>query len=173
MKKAIIFAMILMSLLLSSCSLGGANSSKIFTDDRSVANAHFEEILSAIKEQDGETLKSMFSKKALTEAVNIDQTIAELFQMMQGEVQSYDDWGGPTVDDSFEDGERWQSMLSYYDLTTDEQKYRFAIKIYTIDTANPDNVGISSMYVINAKDSDLEYAYGGDGEWRPGIIIES
>ena len=50
--------------------------------------------------------------------------------------------------------------------------YRIAIQSFTVDTANPNNVGIWSLYIIKAEDDEDPYsAYRGDGKYTPGIHI--
>lgn len=43
---------------------------------------------------------------------------------------------------------------------------------YTQDTANIDNLGIHSLYIIKSEeDTDISFAYWGDGKDTPGINI--
>ncbi len=92
----------------------------------------------------------------------------------QGEITKYDDWGGPCIETGKNDGERqgtWKSLQSTYDVVTNKGEYRFAIQEYISDTGDPKNIGINSLYIIKSEDSDMQYAYRGDGEWTQGIII--
>ena len=63
-------------------------------NDRSIANTQFEQIVNACETQDRNALKALFSKKAISETPDIDESIVGLFNFFQGEVLSYDDWGG-------------------------------------------------------------------------------
>ena len=52
------------------------------------------------------------------------------------------------------------------------KQYRFAMEFMLQDTADADNVGIRSLYVIRlADDPNPQRAYRGDGENTPGINI--
>lgn len=154
-------------LSLSSCFFTG----RLFSTDGQTANKRFEQILKAIQDKDKSALKGLFCKQALADAKDIDESITNLFDFFQGEVVSCDDWGGPGVDELREYGQRTKEVRSTYDVETSEQKYRFAIKEFTVDTIHPENVGVYSLYIINAKDTDEKFAYGGDGNWTPGIIV--
>ena len=174
-----------MLLFLTACSTGGQIMSKFpenenlsknlpSDNDRSIANTQFEQIVNACETQDRNALKALFSKKAISETPDIDESIVGLFNFFQGEVLSYDDWGGPGTYAGKNDdgsGRNWKKLRSSYDLETSKQKFRFAIETFVLDTANPENVGVSSLYIIKAEDSDLAFAYKGDGKWTTGINI--
>lgn len=129
-------------------------------------------VFSAIKEQDKEAIRGLFSKKAINSDCDFDKKVDELFDFIQGELVTYDDWGGPGEDAEYNAEYTWLSKQHSYDVITTEQKHRLAIKEYTIDSANPDNIGIYSLYVIKTEDDPYaEYAYGGDGKWEPGIHL--
>ena len=52
------------------------------------------------------------------------------------------------------------------------KQHRFAMEFMLQDTADADNVGIRSLYVIRlADDPNPQRAYRGDGENTPGINI--
>lgn len=145
------------------------------TNDKKVANEVFEKVIEAIQNQDSTTLKSLFSDKALKEAQNVDESIDELFEYFQGEMLSYNDWGGPGVESGKNDdgtGRYWKRLNSTYDVKTSQDEYRFAMEYISKDTADADNVGIRSLYVIKLEDdTDPQFAYRGDGKDTPGINI--
>lgn len=187
MKKLFVWLLIftLMTLCLTSCSSEEKIMDKLFTkinspgsilsaNERSLANARFDQILYACKKQDVITMKTFFSNKVIDETGNINDRIAELFNFFEGEVLSYDDWGGPGSDMGINEdntNRTWKRLRSTYDVKTDKQRYRFAIEEFILDTANQNNIGISSIYIIKAENSDMQFAYLGDGKWTPGINI--
>lgn len=147
---------------------------KLFETDGDVANEKFDKILDAIQNQDKAALKSMFSKKTLAEVNDMDEKIHELFDYFQGEFVSYDDWGGPSGGDEKNAGNHLKRVELTYDVETSEQKYQFAFQDITIDTADKENVGIHSLYVINVEEipnEERRFAYWGDGQWTQGIHI--
>lgn len=176
MKKGFVIVLILnlivtVSLSLNSCSLGGTNMLSRFSDnDQSTANARMDSVLEAIKNKDKDALKSMFSKKAADESENIDNSTGELFDFFQGNFVSYNDWNAVYTEETVNNGDRQKILDSTYDVVTSKQKYRVAIREITIDTANKDNVGIWSIYIIKLQDdTDPKFAYWGDSKWTPGI----
>ena len=91
MKKTLLLLPIIgLVLVLTSCSL---RRNFLMKDDSSAANDKFSELIDAIQTQDINTLKSLFSKNALKEAENLDESIRHLFDYFQGELISYNDWG--------------------------------------------------------------------------------
>ena len=169
-------------LLFTSCSLGGSMFNRAFGNkgslgktshgDQAYANAQMDKVLEAIKNRDSDALKSMFSKKALGQE-ELDQSIIDLFDFFQGDFISYDDWSAINVEEGLNDdgtGRRWKALYSTYDVETNKQKYRIAIQDFILDTADSNNVGISSFYIIKFEnDTDPNIAYRGDDKYTPGI----
>ena len=174
MKKisVFLFAFILV-LFSSSCSLRGPHlMERLFDTDTEVANRNFEQVIKAVQNRDTDSLKTLFSKNAVESSENFEKDAIALFDFFQGEMVSYDDWGGGGADASRDQTGEWKFILSTYDVETDKAQYRFAIKQFTKDTTDPDNIGIDSLYVIRAENSNLQYAYWGEHKWKPGITVE-
>ena len=168
-RKWIVLLLVLATMCLSSCSLGMGH---IFDSDNQIANARMEKVLEALQSKDESALKALFSKSAIADAKNFDGSIKSLFDYYEGNVISYDDKSALGVGETRENGHRQKEFNSTYDVKTSERTYRFAIQDFTIDTANPDNVGIRSLYVIKMEDdTDPLFAYRGDGKYTPGINI--
>ena len=81
-------------------------------------------------------------------------------------------WAGPTVSESISDGEYQQEYQCTYDVITTEGVFRFAIGIVVEDSADKDNIGVYALYVIRGENTDMDFAYGGDGNWNPGIHFD-
>ena len=163
--ESIIFSALI---FFSACSMGG----NVMDRDRKIANERMESLLEAIQDKDRNTLQGLFSKTAITQAKNFESQVMRLFDYYQGEVLSYDDWGGPGVSDEIENGDRKKSMDLSCDVVTNVREYRFLFLDITVDDYNPDNVGIWSLYVIKKEDdTDPQMGYGGDGKYTPGINI--
>ena len=174
MKKVFLsIFLIVLGILFSSCSLGGNNMfGGILDNDQKVANEYFDEFIEALESKNKDAIKTMFSKNSIKNSENFEVSIDYLFDYFQGEVISYNDWAGPVVETSKENDHIKKIMDSTYDVETNGQQYRFAIQNHTVDTANPDNVGIWSLYIIKLNDdTDPQYAYRGDDKNTPGINI--
>jgi len=172
LKKIIISITFIFILIFSFTSCSFTNIFNRFVDnDEQIANKKFEQIFEAINNKDIDALRGMFSKTTLNETDNIDEDINSLYDFIEGNVVTWNRIAGPTTFDTFDYGEKIKDMQTSYEIETSEGKYSFAIQDFIVDTANPDNVGIYSMYIINTKDIDEQFAYWGDGEWTIGINI--
>ena len=143
----------------------------LFNNDKETANIVFEQIIDAIENQDEDTLRGYFSKTAIAEDDDFEENLLALLDFYKGEIISYDGWSGPIVSEGRENGCHYKYLESTYDVVTSEQEYRFAIMTYVIDTSNQDNIGVYSLYIIKADDTDRQFAYWGDGNCTPGIVI--
>ena len=178
MKKVCMLLLIAMAVLLTSCTIGGLPINRyayMRVDYTAAANDRFEELITAVQKQDVAAVQSLFSQNALREAQDMEEAVRALFDYYQGEMISYDDWGGANLAGGMNDdgtGRRWTALYSTYDVETTQDKYRFAMEFMLQDTADADNVGIRSLYVIRlADDPEPQRAYRGDGEDTPGINI--
>ncbi len=170
---------LIMTLFLTSCS-GGSIFNRLFANkegsnlynEQAEANAKMDKVLEAIENKDNTALKSLFSKRTIAEVDYLDQSIMDLFDYVQGDFVSYDDWGGPEGDETWDNGDKQKILYSSYDVKTSTEEYRFAIQNFTVDTADADNVGIHSLYDIKMKDdTDPQLGYRGDNEFTLGIHI--
>lgn len=165
------FLLLVSIILLCSCEKGGG---RVISDDSDKkADARIEQILETLKTGDKEALKAMFSKQALSEADDFDGNLDALFHYVQGSIQSWEStgaYGGSDDKNADGTGNRKKEIESTYVFKTSEQEYQIAIYEYTIDTANPDNVGVYSLCIISTKDNqDSEFVYWGNG--KAGINI--
>jgi len=163
MKKIVILLLTLVSLIsLSSCF--GMRT----TSEGKRADERIEHMVSAIKDKDKEALKSLFSKKAIEEAEDFDSDAEYLFELIQGNIESWerDGWSS---DERIDHGKKMMMIRYAFNLVTDEDTYRVFVIDYNIDTISPDNEGVYMLELIKFTDrSDL-------GPWqermRAGIYI--
>lgn len=167
MKKIILVFLLLASiLLLCSCKKGFGRV--IVDDSNKKADARMDQLIEAIKREDKDALKAMFSKQALSEADDFDGNLSALFNYIQGEIQSWESTGAYSFPEEINangTSNHKKEAESTYIFTTSKQEYHVAIYEYTIDTANPDNVGVYSLCIVSEKDNpDSEVVYWGNGE---------
>lgn len=157
-------------LILSSCSLGGSRTQMLDKDDfDKIADARLEQVIEAIKNNDKDALKSMFSKQALDEAEDFDANMDYLFDFFQGEVMSWKS-NGVSEDESIDNGHNTKKIDSMYYLDTDKQKYIFYLIECIVDTDHSDNVGLYTLRVIKAENRDTQFCLYQDmkaGIYRP------
>jgi hypothetical protein len=166
-------------LFLSSCSLGGSRVEMLNgASDEKKAAAKLEQVIEAIKNKDKASLRALFSKKALSEAVDFDDNIDGLFDFIQGEVDSWEKSSGPSVSEESNYGHVKKVVSSYYYVNTDKQKYFFLLDDYPVYTDHPDSVGLYLLLVVKAEDrekiykGDQKILYDGDKKLsRAGIYL--
>ena len=151
MNKKIVFMLFFISMLfLNSCSLIGGRMG-IFDDSDTKADARMDQVIGAIKSKDREALKSLFSSKALDEAIDIDDGIDYLFYIIKGTVKSWKRNSSSGSED-IRDGKTTKMIRSHYNVITDEDEYYFFIVEYTKDDSNPDNIGVFMIQATKRED---------------------
>jgi len=157
-KLKISFILIFSMLVLSSCSLVDIRLKMLnAVDDDAIANARLEEVIDALENQDKDALKALFSEQALNESSDFDINMNQLFEFFQGKVDSWEKSSGPSVSTSNNHGHKTKVIDSYYFVNTDKQKYFFLLTDHSVDTDNPDNVGLYLLLVVKAEDREKIY----------------
>lgn len=144
---------------------------RFYSTNGEQADALFAQIIAAIESQDSETMKAFFAAYVIDTAEDIENDISSLFDFYEGEMTTYKR-SGPGSHTSKEGGEYTKEIFASYDVTTTTGVYRIAINFCTAYSENADRVGLTSMYIIKAEDSDMNFAYWGDDVWDTGIVIE-
>ena len=164
MKKLIINSILILSILfLSSCFIGGSRTDMLNnSSDEENARARMEAIFEALKNQDKEALKEMFSEQALNDAEDFDGNLDNLFVFFQGEFDSWEKITGLNVFESNDHGHATKEVNTSFYLYTDKQKYYISLKDFPVDTDHPENVGLYLLLVAKAEDHDKIY----DGEQK-------
>jgi hypothetical protein len=149
--------------------------SRFYNTDKSQAKAMLESLVAAMESGDTDAVKSLFSKQVQETVPNFGDSISALLRFYQGEMQSYI-CHGPGSSTSKEGHIYKKELVCSFDVTTTVGVYRIALLFCNVDTAFPEKVGLASVYIIRAEDSDPDRAYWGiDNEndiWNPGIHIE-
>ena len=134
-------------LVLSSCSSFLAHGSPFNSDDRQV-DARMEQIAAAINNHDAAALKSMFSKRALEQATDIDEGLEYFLSFFPNGIDTWErDGYGSTSTNEFV---RWTELLSaFYKVSADGNDYSLHFEDFTVnDAIDPDNVGIYGLGVV-------------------------
>ena len=154
MKKFILGLLLLISMtLLSSCMSGGSMFININNDTKK-ADTRMENILEAIKDEDKDAIKQMFSKQAFNEIEDFDAKIDCLFDIVQGEPESWKSVGDPVKYEKNDYGHKTKKLCAWYDVETDKGAYVIMFWDRTVDTDNPDNVGLFILNAVTAEDKD-------------------
>lgn len=151
-------------LFLSSCIIGGSRTDMLDNmNDREAADARLEQVLEAIKNEDKDALKSMFSQTALEEAEDFDDRMEYLFSFFQGEVVSWERFAF-NVSERINHGKMTKRNYVWYKVNTDQQEYYMYFVQWTVDTEHPENVGIYALRVVKAEDDERLFCYYQDME---------
>ena len=126
-----------------------------------------EQIISAIKDNDKDALKALFSKKALDEDSSFDNELDNLFEFIQGNV---DTWtrDGLAGDGDIEYGKKSMMIRFPINVSTDKNNYEFYVIDYYTDTINPDNQGV---YMLEVKLKGAPNTGSWQERMRAGIYI--
>lgn len=172
MKKAIIFFCIALCLaiLLSSCSLFFGRER--MSDYDSHREKMMKVLIEAIKSEDRDTVRAMFSEKALREAEDFEASLDELFEYIQGEIVSFEKAGPAGNHLARREGKTRIELPYYYYIYTTEEKYYISMRDFYIDEIDPENEGLYILYLVKVEDEeklydkDLEimFRWGKEGE---------
>ena len=159
----------------SACGFIEFNSvvSSALVDNAEVANNTFQKIITAVSNRDANAIKKLFSNNVKQQVDDMDEKISELFEFIQGDIISYSDAKdrGVGVSTKTEHGKRRKDIQPCFCLTTSMHTYYFAIRECMVDTFDPNNEGLLSIYIIDADDWTEAYVYRGDSAWTPGINV--
>ena len=124
------------------------------------SDACFEQVVKAIQHKDKKALMSIFSKQALEQATDMDDSIEYVFALIDGDIKSWENekWSSG---DSTNNGNVVKTIRSWYTVTTDKDEYLFFMLEYVKDTGQPDNVGLYALRAIKAEDRKSQF-----GSWQ-------
>jgi hypothetical protein len=177
-----LLAALLCVALVSSCSLVNA----VFgPSDREISREKMALIVDALNAQDAAGLKGMFTDYVLREyEKEIDAGLEYLFDLFPNGDVEWDEeelgvYGSSRI---ARDGNRAELLPSHYHVTSGGIRYRLSFTDFTINTIDPDNIGIYALGAVletEAGDSGPEvafYDWGGvlhaiDKEKAPGIFV--
>jgi len=144
-------------IFLNSCGLWRARTNMLNQNNYDKkADIQVERIFTAIQDKDKKTLKSLFSKKALDEVVDIDKNIDYLFELLQGDVDTWEreTWSSS---ESIDHGKKSVMIRFSFELKTNQDIYVFYVIDYHTDDINPDNQGLYMLELIKfTDDKDLQ-----------------
>ena len=170
MRKTFLVVALTVTLVLSGCSIvrdiqtGLLPKVREFQlnasipSDRQEMENTAQQIIAALDARDKEALRSLFSKKALSEADDMDEGLAYIMEAYQGTSQTYG-YTGRVVDDHFGPPGRTKLIFGHYNVETDYDTYELFFEYQMIDEANPEAVGLAYVRIF---DSDMWDKHKGD-----------
>jgi hypothetical protein len=144
----------------------------IFADDQSIFEKQIKLMIKSIESKDSEGLRSLFSKNALDNIENFDETAERLFSFIQGTVKNPEQ---TSFNRSYsrDYGTKTSRIYSKYKISTEKDIYRFHFIYYAQDTTHPENIGMHTIRVVRFDEEDDFFAYFQDMEKIPGITVLS
>lgn len=131
-------------------------------DDSQLAQAQLETILTAIKEEDSDTILKMFSTSALKEIGDL-QSIEALFSFPASNITSWDELGGNSSAEA-NYGILKKKYVYGYKLHSEDAEYVLWITTHTRDDEEPDNEGLYSIKIYEVGCEVPKY-------YDPGVCI--
>ena len=133
------------------------------------ADLRMEQIITTIINNDSETLKLLFSKKALDEAIDIDVGINTLFDFIQGDIDSWE--RGLVPFNETREFFRKRIMIRFtIKIRTDKDAYELFVIDHNADKITPNNEGIY-MLEIRKSSYDIDSLQPWRERMCAGIII--
>lgn len=123
-----------------------------------LASKRMNSILTCLEQDDVQGLKKMFSKKATAEAEKLDETLALMVDVFQGDVvtEVTEDTAFPSEVREIEKGLTRQEITLYMEIETTEDAYVFFFVDYPWDELTPENEGLYTLRMIRKADEERE-----------------
>ena len=129
-----------------------------------IAEDQLNAILEAAVAQDAAASKAQFAPNAIAAQPELDDQIEALLDYYAGKSWEIDSPGCMTMDSSNADGTGGRaSSFQMHGMILTDRFYRFSLRGISVDTKNPDNVGIWALFLLQV-DQPTDYAYCVAGE---------
>lgn len=129
-----------------------------------IAEDQLNAILEAAVAQDVAAIKAQFAPNAIAAQPELDDQIEALLDYYAGKSWEIDSPGCMTMDSSNADGTGGRaSSFQMHGMILTDRFYRFSLRGISVDTKNPDNVGIWALFLLQ-EDQPTDYAYCVAGE---------
>ena len=136
----------------------------IYDPNDQIAEDQLNAILEAAVAQDAAAIKAQFAPNAVAAQPELDDQIEALLDYYAGKPWEIDSPGCMTMDSSNADGTGGRtSSFQMHGMILTDRFYRFSLRGISVDTKNPDNVGIWALFLLQV-DQPTDYAYCVAGE---------
>lgn len=180
MKKALVVA--IMVCYVSVCVSCKQSYRQYFSnyDSSAASDIYIEEIIRAIKDGNEKQICDVYATNTVNELGDITQSAEEFINYIQGDIMSYTLVGIPSLHSEYRHGKVQMTINGTFEVVTDNNTYYIAFLICTRDDECKENIGIESMFVIDANDWKNTSLYGkgftryggGPNGDTPGIHID-
>lgn len=162
--------LILFTVLIGFAFISCGNDSSVHTDwDMNSAYRRIEQVAEAVKNNDKEKLKGLFSVY-ITEDNDFDADIDSFMEYIKGRVVSYEIEETPVAFDYSEREGQRKKLMYWGTLCTDEETYSLFFVDFPTDTIDEENEGLYTLRII--KDEKVDMLEGTMEDWAtPGIYV--
>ena len=169
MKKVILLIMaVILTFTLTACF----NIGFFEQDNQTIVDETFNEIINAVKANDDAKIVDIFSNTVKSK-VDLSNQAIRLVEYIQGDIISFSsaEEAGIVADGATENGKTRKEINADLSINTSITTYYIAIKECVKDDFDDNNIGVTSLYIIDSNNWTHDYAYRGDGNWTQGINI--
>ena len=174
-KTSMALIILTFTLILTSCSGVSVDIGFLTQSNKDIAEITLNRITSAINSNDASKIVDIFSNSIQSEN-DLEQSAYKLIEFVQGDIISASFVDEVAIGDSqwIKGWKRRKDIQPTFSVSTSENNiYYIAIKECVRDDFDSNNVGITSLYIIDTKQmQDVCCVYRGDGEWKPGINFD-
>lgn len=140
-------------------------------NDKDIINPYFEKFVTGVNNHDAQMLCSLFAVSVSSNTSSLMEQIESSFSYFPESLLITTSARG-VHSSSVMNGTRCTEIDARFTVEANGQVFYAAMKICSEDTANSENIGIVSIYFINAEDYHGDVYYRGDGKWTPGINLQ-
>ena len=171
--KKMMFCIILVGccFLLGACKSNSFRTAFFMQNDEDIINPYFEKFITGVNNRDAKMLHSLFAVSISDDTSSLMEQIESSFSYFPESLLITTSACGIHTSSSMNEN-RCTKIDARFAVEANGQTFYAAMKICSEDTANSDNVGIMSIYFINAEDYHSDANYLGDGKWTPGINLQ-
>ena len=145
----------------------------IYDPTDQIAEDQLNAILEAAVAQDAAAIKAQFAPNAVAAQPELDDQIEALLDYYAGKPWEIDSPGCMTMDSSNADGTGGRtSSFQMHGMILTDRFYRFSLRGISVDTKNPDNVGIWALFLLQVgQPTDYAYCVAGEDD-MVGIYVD-
>lgn len=143
-----------------------------FKDKNFIADETAQKIVSTIKNDSVDEFETIFTNNVRIGS-DFKENAKQFIDFVEGDVLSFTkpSTDGVGAEGYKNNGEAWKQIFFHFDIQTTTNLYHVAVKQYTTNSFNINDIGVMSLYIIDSQNWLGNYVFGGDGKWTEGINI--
>lgn len=145
----------------------------ILTEDKEACN-YTNAFLTAAVEKDRPAMKALFAPNAVSEIgeVTLDEMLNAFTDYFEVDSFTLEEPIGPNTSENINHGKRSKELIGREIVTAGTREYRIALRCISRDDWEPGNIGLWSLYIIDAAVDTSDAPYLGGPMDRTGIFFD-